>query len=173
MGKIYQFLFIYFIRKTPEKWGKLRNYFVRKYIKSAGKNINIGRYCKIHKNTTIGDHSGVGFGCEIPNGVTLGSHVMMGPDVLIFTQNHQTADTEIPMREQGMAPLKPVVIGDDVWIGARVCILPGVTIGQGAVIGACAVVSKDVPAYSVADVYKRQATPRLCLRRNLTEGRTI
>ena len=150
MGKIYQFLFIYFIRKTPEKWGKLRNYFVRKYIKSAGKNMNIGRYCKIHKNTTIGDHSGVGFGCEIPNGVTLGSHVMMGPDVLIFTQNHQTADTEIPMREQGMAPLKPVVIGDDVWIGARVCILPGVTIGQGAVIEACAVVSKDVPAYSVA-----------------------
>ena len=70
MGKIYQFLFIYFIRKTPEKCGKLRNYFVRKYIKSAGKNRNIARYCKIHKNTTIGDHSGVGFGSEIPKGVT-------------------------------------------------------------------------------------------------------
>ena len=111
MGKIYQFLFIYFIRKTPEKWGKLRNYFVRKYIKSAGKNMNIGRYCKMHKITTRGDHSGGGCGCGIRYGVAVGRGV--------------------------------------VW-GARVCILPGETIGQGAVIGACAVVSKDVPAYSVA-----------------------
>ena len=53
------------------------------------------------------------------------------------------------MREQGMSEIKSVKIEDDVWIGARVCILPGVTIGQGAVIGACTVVSKDVPPYAV------------------------
>lgn len=54
------------------------------------------------------------------------------------------------MRKQGMTEIRPVHIEDDVWIGARVCILPGVTIGKGSVIGACAVVSKSIPPYSVA-----------------------
>ena len=75
---------------------------------------------------------------------------MMGPDVIIYTQNHCTTNTEIPMRKQGMTELRPVIIEDDVWIGARVCILPGVTIGHGSVVGACAVVSKSIPPYSVA-----------------------
>lgn len=48
-----------------------------------------------------------------------------------------------------MTEIKPVIIEDNVWIGARVCILPGVTIGEGSVIGACAVVPKSVPPYSV------------------------
>lgn len=53
------------------------------------------------------------------------------------------------MDQQGWADEKPVVIEDDVWIGSRVIILPGVTIGKGSVIGASAVVSKSVPPYSV------------------------
>ena len=67
----------------------------------------------------------------------------------MYTQNHATQRLDQPMRMQGMRELKPIVIEDDVWIGARACILPGVTIGHGAVIGACAVVSKDVPPYAV------------------------
>ena len=120
------------------------------YIQSAGKNLSIGRYSTIHKNTVIGDRSGIGRGCEINNGVIIGTDVMMGPNVLIYTQNHSTARIDIPMRMQGMTDIRQVTIEDDVWIGARVCILPGVTIGKGSVIGACAVVSKDVPPYSVA-----------------------
>lgn len=54
------------------------------------------------------------------------------------------------MRLQGMEPVRSVRINDDVWIGVRVCILPGVTIGEGTIGGACTVVSKDIPPYSVA-----------------------
>ena len=126
-----------------------RNFLVRGYICYSGKNINIGRRAKIHKNTSIGDNSGIGCGCEIDNQVTIGNNVMMGPNVLIYTRNHKISDTEIPMRKQGMDELKPVVIEDDVWIGARVCILPGVTIGKGSILGACTVVAKDIPPYSV------------------------
>ena len=127
----------------------MRSFFVRKYVKKAGINISIGRKCFIHKNTEIGDNSGVGYACVINNGVTMGRNIMMGPEVLIYTQNHNTSDVDVPMCKQGMREMRPVIIEDDVWIGARAVILPGVTIGHGSVVGACAVVSKDVPPYSV------------------------
>ena len=149
MRRIYQFLFIKLIRYTPESWGRMRTFFVRKYAKHVGAEVNVGRKCFIHKNTKIGDCSGVGYACEINNGVTIGRNVMMGPYVIIYAQNHNTSNPDIPIREQGMRELQPVTIEDVVWIGARVVILPGVTIGKGSVIGACAVVSKNVPPYSV------------------------
>jgi maltose O-acetyltransferase len=71
---------------------------------------------------------------------------MMGPEVFIITTNHRTSSTEIPMVYQGYEPTAPVTIGDDVWIGARAIILPGVKVGSASIIGAGAVVSKDVPA---------------------------
>lgn len=148
--KFYKLLFDTFISKTPESCQPIRNFIVGKYIKKFGEGGSIGRRCRIHKNTSIGCNSGVGRGCEINNGVTIGDNVMMGPDVLIYTQNRCTSDPKVPMRTQGMNQIMPVIIEDDVWIGARVCILPGVVIGKGSVIGACAVVSKSIPPYSVA-----------------------
>lgn len=150
MKKVYKFLFDTLISKTPESCQPIRNFIVKKYIKRCGGEVSIGRRCRIHKSTSIGCNSGVGRGCEINIGVTIGDNVMMGPEVLIYTQNHCTSDSKVPMRTQGMTQIMPVIIEDDVWIGARVCILPGVVIGKGSVIGACAVVSKSIPPYSVA-----------------------
>ncbi len=74
---------------------------------------------------------------------------MMGPDVVILTQNHKFDRLDIPMLDQGFKDEQPVTICDDVWIGARVIILPGVTVGKGAIIAAGAVVTKDVPEYAI------------------------
>ena len=96
----------------------------------------------------IGDGSGIGVNCSIHGPLTIGDNVMMGPDVVILTSNHNFANIDIPMSKQGFS-LKPVVIGNDVWIGTRSIILPGVTVGNGVVIGAGAVVTKDIPDYAI------------------------
>lgn len=129
--------------------GALRRFFAKHIIASAGKNINVEKGATFSRRLSVGDNSGLGVNCQIQGAVSIGDNVMMGPDVLIYTTNHRFANRDIPMRKQGYQPEKPVSIGNDVWIGARVIILPGVHIGDGCVIGAGAVVTKDVPAYCV------------------------
>ncbi len=97
----------------------------------------------------IGDFSGIGTNCQSPDNIKIGAHVMMGPDVLILGKNHQFERVDIPMMFQGDKEAPPVVIQNDVWIGARSIILPGVVIGAGAVIGAGSVVTKNVPPFAV------------------------
>lgn len=81
----------------------------------------------------------------------IGDNVMMGPEVVILSSGHAHSRTDIPMNQQGfIAPTRPTIIGNDVWIGTRVIILQGVQIGDGCIIGAGAVVTKDIPPYSVA-----------------------
>jgi maltose O-acetyltransferase len=101
------------------------------------------------RSVSIGSKSGIGIDCSVGGGTRIGSNVMMGPEVLIYTRNHCTSRVDIPMIEQGYREDAPVAIGDDVWIGARVIILPGVTVGPGSVLGAGAVISKDVPPFAV------------------------
>lgn len=98
---------------------------------------------------SIGNYSGLGLNCRIHGPVAIGDYVMMGPDVLIVTRNHRFDRVDVPMALQGSSEARSVIIGDDVWIGARSVILPGVRIGNGAVIGACSVVTKDIPAYAI------------------------
>jgi len=74
---------------------------------------------------------------------------MMAPDVIILSKNHEYGSLDRPMRAQGEQAEKPVIIGDDVWIGTRVVILPGVNVGKGAILAAGAVVTKDVPEYAI------------------------
>lgn len=98
---------------------------------------------------SIGNGSGIGVDSCIPASVIIGENVMMGQECLMFTSNHCIDRLDIPMGAQGSTEVKPIVIGNDVWIGARAIILPGVHIGNGCVIGAGAVVTKDVPDFEI------------------------
>ena len=85
------------------------------------------------------------------NRVEIGDNVMIGSFVLITDHSHgELARSEIPFAERPLLSKGPVIIEDNVWIGEHACIMPGVTIGEGSIIGANAVVTHDVPPYSVA-----------------------
>lgn len=116
-----------------------------------GTNLNIERKADfgMGNNIVIGDNSGLGINCEVRGPLEIGANVMMGPDVRIITAKHETSRTDIPMCQQGHLPKQKVTIGDDVWIGSSVIILPGLKIGKGSIIGAGAVVTKDVAEYAV------------------------
>ncbi len=104
---------------------------------SYGCNTHIGDYFYANFNMTIVDD------CE----VFIGDHVMIAPNVTISATGHPVWPE---YRRQGAQFSLPVRIGNDVWIGSNVVILPGVTIGDGCVIGAGSVVTKDIPANTVA-----------------------
>ena len=128
---------------------KLRVFFAKRITQNIGKNVNIEKKAVCGPLLEIGDNSGVGIKCEIYGPVSIGRNVMMGPEVVIYTSGHNFDRTDIPMMDQGFTEPQPVTIGNDVWIGRRAMIMPGVTVGDGCVIGAGAVVTKDVPDYAV------------------------
>ena len=128
---------------------RIRYVLVKGYIDHCGICVNVQPHATLARRIRIGDYSGIGRNCIIQGGVSIGNHVMMGPDVYVYTQNHRFDRTDLTMDQQGWSDEKPVTIEDDVWIGARVTILPGVTIGTGSVVGAASVVTKVVPPYSV------------------------
>ena len=93
---------------------KIRFFFLRGYVDSVGKKVNIQRRAKINPHVKIGDYSGIGENSYVQNGVEIGSHVMMGPDVYIYTRNHAFERIDITMDKQGFQVERGVKIGDDV-----------------------------------------------------------
>lgn len=129
----------------------VREVVCRGLFKKAGRHINVekGAYFGLGTEIEIGDHSGIGVDARLYGPIRIGNDVMMGPEVVILTRNHRFDRLDIPIRQQGYQSAKPVAIGDDVWIGHRVMIMPGVSIGKGAIIAAGAIVTKDVPEYAI------------------------
>lgn len=126
---------------------------------SPQKAIVIGDYSEIHEDCVLRAFGGyIHFGEKSSlnragyvwgaGGVTIGSMVRIGPRVNIMTNNHVFEDLSLPIMEQGDVSGE-IIIENNVWIGASVTILPRVKIGTGAVIGAGAVVTKDVVPYSI------------------------
>ena len=124
-------------------------FFARKIAK-YGENVNIEKNAYFTLQLTIGDYSGMGIDCEAYGPVTIVDNVMMGPEVVIYTSGHKHDRIDIPMMEQGSSETQPVIIGNDVWIDRRAIIMPGVTIGDGVIIGAGTVVTQNIEPYMVA-----------------------
>lgn len=137
---------------APYSFGvkRIRSAICKPLFKRFGINIDIGPRVEFYNIglTEIGDNSGIGAYSQI-GFVKIGKNVMMGVDCLIISQNHRFDNLSIPMREQGFYDPEPVSIEDDVWIGSRVTILPGVKIGSGSIVGAAAVVTKNVEPFSI------------------------
>lgn len=152
-------IFIYFriAIKLPESYDSclgrvakvIRRNSARKFLLYVGKNVNIEKGAMISSKCSVGDNSGVGINARLHGPVEIGENVMMGPECIIYTKNHSFNRTDVPMNQQGFSSEKPVIIGNDVWIGGRVIILPGVKIGDGSIIGAGSIVTKSVPGYSI------------------------
>ena len=123
---------------------------LKKMLGSVGERVWISKTfgCDCGKNIFIGDDFTGNFNLTILDirEVYIGNHVMIGPNTLITTVGHPLS----PKARRGyMAKAAPVRIGNDVWIGGNVTILPGVTIGNNVVVAAGAVVTKDVPDNAV------------------------
>ena len=105
-------------------------------------------YCSYGQNIYIGDYVYMNWMCTIldNNAVHIGHHVMIGPGVQFYTAAHPLQGKD---RIQGWEETKAIAIEDNVWIGGSAILLPGVRIGRNAVVGAGAVVSRNVPENSV------------------------
>lgn len=128
---------------------RFRGFCGKLMLERCGKNVNICDHASFSTRVKLGNNSGIGRRANISGACTIGDNVIMGPEVCIFTMNHRTDRVDIPIKYQGNTEEREVFIGDDCWIGCRAMLLPGVKLGRGVVVGAGAVVSKDVPDYSV------------------------
>ena len=119
---------------------------------SIGKNSVVESFSCINNavgDVVIGDFSRIGIHSTVIGPVTIGSHVNLAQGITVTALNHNFSSKDKFIDEQGVAT-SPIVIEDDVWIGANAVILPGVKIGRHSVIAAGAVVNRDVPPYSLA-----------------------
>jgi acetyltransferase-like isoleucine patch superfamily enzyme len=101
---------------------------------------------------TIGDGTSIAGNVVISaaRSIRLGQKVLLARGVYISDHIHRYDDTSRPILEQGIERMEPVEIGDGAWLGENVVICPGVRVGRGAVVGANAVVTEDVPDWSLA-----------------------
>ncbi|MEG1991390.1 MAG: sugar O-acetyltransferase [Christensenella sp.] len=124
---------------------------VRELVHVDGESVTVKQPIRFDYgcNTYLGNDVYINYGvmvldvCE----VHIGNGVMIAPGVQIIAATHPVDPS---VRAEGLEFGKPVIIGDNVWLGAGVIVCPGVTIGEGTTIGAASVVTKDIPANCVA-----------------------
>ena len=137
--------------RTRPSSKRRREKLIRRLFKSVGKNpyIEPNIFCGFGTNITAGDNLFVNNDCVFvdPGEIIMGDNVMIGPQCGFYTANHPL---DVEKRIAGFETAHPIVIGDNVWLGGGVKVLPGVTIGKNSVIGAGSVVTRDVPENCLA-----------------------
>jgi acetyltransferase-like isoleucine patch superfamily enzyme len=126
----------------------MRALYLGQWLKALGKGTGVQMGCRFlnGRKVELGDRNVINFGCLFDGRkfrITTGSDVSIGPEASILTLGHDPQSPDFADRGGD------VVIGDRVWIGYRAIILPGVTIGEGAVVAAGAVVTRDIEAYTI------------------------
>lgn len=145
-GSVLNLLYNGGIGRLPSR--TLRHAYLRRYLGGLGEGAAVQMGCRFlnGRRVFLGARTVVNFGCLLDgrrHAIHTGANVSIGPEAAILTLGHdpQAAD----FADQG----GEVHIGDRAWIAFRAVVLPGVTIGEGAVVGANAVVTRDVPPYAI------------------------
>lgn len=137
-------------RLPPSEIGR-REAVLRKLFGKTGESFLIEQpfYCDYGYNVEIGEKFYANMNCVILDEakVTFGDNVFVAPNCGFYTAGHPF---DVEQRNRGLEYARPITIGNNVWIGAHVCVLPGVTIGDNCVIGAGSVVNRNIPAGTLA-----------------------
>ena len=128
-----------------------------------GGEVTLGNRVHLYRDTiieiggggsvTIGDDTHIQAGCNLKGflgSLIIGRNVQLAPRCGFSPYEHNLDDPDTPIQKQGIRSKGPIVLDDDVWLGLNVSVLEGVHIGQGAVIGAGSVVTKDIPELAIA-----------------------
>lgn len=118
---------------------------------SLGRYSVIEDFCCLNNavgDIIIGDYSRIGLGNTIIGPISIGNHVNLAQNITVTGLNHNYQNVEKLIDEQGVST-QPIIIEDDVWIGANSVILPGVTLGRHCIVAAGSVVTRSIPPYSV------------------------
>lgn len=141
----------YKLNNLPPTLIEERNTMLRKILGKTGKQFEILSpfFCDYGYNIAIGENFFANHNLVILDGakVSFGNNVFIGPSCGFHTAGHPL---DVEQRNAGLEYAHPIRVGNNVWIGANVTVLPGITIGDNSVIGAGSVVTKDIPANVVA-----------------------
>lgn len=136
---------------TPARDTRRRRELLERLLGSVGEDTQVRSPLHVDygSHLSIGAHSFVNFGLVALDvaPITIGDHVQIGPNVQLLTPTHPV---EPQPRKEGWEGAEPITIEDNVWLGGGVIVCPGVTIGANTVVGAGAVVTRDLPADVVA-----------------------
>lgn len=146
IGSVLSFTYNCFIGRLPSR--HLRSLYLRFYLRGLGRLTNVQMNCRFLNGprVSLGSRNVINFGCLLDGrkyNIATGNNVSIGPEATILTLGH---DPQSPTFEDRGGD---VVIGDRVWIGYQALIMPGVTIGEGAVVAAGAVVTQDIEPFTI------------------------